>query len=51
MAESTAWPALPLSEWKDRYATLHRPVYVFPWADDLSDPVQSGSDCGELGSG
>ncbi len=23
MAHSTAWPALPLSEWKDTYATLH----------------------------
>lgn len=23
MAESQAWPALPLSEWKDTYATLH----------------------------
>jgi len=23
MADSTTWPALPLSEWKDTYATLH----------------------------
>jgi hypothetical protein len=23
MTDSTAWPALPLSEWKDTYATLH----------------------------
>ncbi len=24
VAHSTVWPALPLSEWKDTYATLHR---------------------------
>src|SRR5258705_10530342 len=23
MAHSTTWPALPFSEWKDTYATLH----------------------------